>query len=94
MSTSNKSIAERAYELWQQRGCPDGSAEQDWFEAKHLTEQSAAAAPADSQGEDEASIESFPASDPPASHSLDVPPSIADEKWIARKGKKSDNNAD
>ncbi len=93
MSTSNKSISERAYKLWQQRGCPDGSAEQDWFEAKHLIEQSAAAAPADSRGEDEASIESFPASDPPASHAPDVPPSNADDKWIARKGKKSDIDA-
>ena len=90
MSTSHKSIAERAYELWQQRGCPDGTAEQDWFEAKHLTEQSAAAALADSRGEDEASIESFPASDPPASHSPDIPPSNAGEKWMARKVKQQE----
>jgi hypothetical protein len=27
-------IAERAHELWRQRGCPEGSAEQDWFEAE------------------------------------------------------------
>lgn len=26
-------IAQRAYELWQERGCPEGSAEQDWFDA-------------------------------------------------------------
>ena len=30
-------IALRAYELWQIRGCADGSAEQDWFDAaEHL----------------------------------------------------------
>ena len=27
-------IAERAFELWQARGCPDGSAEQDWLQAE------------------------------------------------------------
>jgi hypothetical protein len=26
-------IALRAHELWLKRGCPEGSAEQDWFEA-------------------------------------------------------------
>jgi hypothetical protein len=27
-------IAARAFELWHARGCPDGSAEQDWLEAE------------------------------------------------------------
>jgi hypothetical protein len=27
-------IANLAYALWQQRGCPQGSSEQDWFEAE------------------------------------------------------------
>ena len=26
-------IAARAYELWQARGCPEGSPEEDWFHA-------------------------------------------------------------
>jgi hypothetical protein len=26
--------AELAYELWLARGCPDGSPEQDWYEAE------------------------------------------------------------
>jgi len=26
-------IAARAYELWQARGCPDGSRQEDWFHA-------------------------------------------------------------
>jgi hypothetical protein len=29
----HKETAELAYQLWQGRGCPDGSAEVDWFEA-------------------------------------------------------------
>ena len=32
-AVSNDEIAETAYHLWRQRGCPEGSAEQDWFEA-------------------------------------------------------------
>jgi hypothetical protein len=27
-------IAQRAYELWIEKGCPHGSAEQDWHEAE------------------------------------------------------------
>lgn len=27
-------IAQLAYALWQERGCPEGSAEQDWLEAE------------------------------------------------------------
>jgi len=27
-------IATRAYELWQERGCPIGSQEEDWFQAE------------------------------------------------------------
>lgn len=29
-----EAIAQRAYELWQQRGCPQGTAENDWYEAE------------------------------------------------------------
>jgi hypothetical protein len=36
---SQDAISLRAYELWRQRGCPEGSADQDWFEAaKELRE--------------------------------------------------------
>jgi Protein of unknown function (DUF2934) len=31
---TQESIAVRAYELWQERGCPDGSPEVDWFAAE------------------------------------------------------------
>ena len=31
---STSDIAALAYELWEQRGCPEGSPEQDWYEAE------------------------------------------------------------
>ena len=31
---SSQDIARLAYALWQQRGCPQGSSEQDWCEAE------------------------------------------------------------
>jgi hypothetical protein len=31
-----QAIANLAYELWQQRGAPQGSSEQDWMEAERL----------------------------------------------------------
>jgi hypothetical protein len=30
---TDEDIAKLAYELWQARGCPEGSAEEDWFQA-------------------------------------------------------------
>ncbi len=42
---SDDEIAETAYLLWRERGCPEGSAEQDWFEAReHLREKTNSAA--------------------------------------------------
>jgi hypothetical protein len=32
-------IAQRAMELWQTRGRPDGSPENDWFDAQHTRKQ-------------------------------------------------------
>jgi hypothetical protein len=32
--TMHEDIAKLAYALWQQRGCPNGSAEFDWFAAE------------------------------------------------------------
>ncbi len=29
----DEDVAELAYALWQERGCPDGSSEEDWFRA-------------------------------------------------------------
>ena len=33
---NQQEIAALAYELWQERGCPEGSPEVDWFEAKRI----------------------------------------------------------
>lgn len=30
----HEEVAARAYMRWQERGCPEGSAEQDWFQAE------------------------------------------------------------
>ena len=32
-SFGHADIAQLAHELWQSRGCPDGSADEDWFQA-------------------------------------------------------------
>ena len=34
MHPEYRSIGELAYHLWQARGCPEGSAEQDWLDAE------------------------------------------------------------
>jgi Protein of unknown function (DUF2934) len=40
-------IATRAYELWQARGCPIGSSQEDWFRAEQeLKDRVASIAPA------------------------------------------------
>lgn len=33
-TATQESIAIRAYELWQERGCPEGSPEVDWLQAE------------------------------------------------------------
>ncbi|HZQ55970.1 MAG TPA: DUF2934 domain-containing protein [Bryobacteraceae bacterium] len=33
---TDEDVALRAYLLWQEKGCPEGSAEEDWYEAKEL----------------------------------------------------------
>lgn len=35
---SHEDVALRAYLLWQQKGCPEDSAEADWYQAKELLE--------------------------------------------------------
>jgi hypothetical protein len=38
LSTSQRdeTIAKLAYQLWLERGCPDGSPEEDWFRAEQV----------------------------------------------------------
>ena len=72
-------VRERAYEIWQRQGSPDGHADQFWLMAEEellAEDRSAASAGAAEAGPvpetnedallDEAGAESFPASDPPA----------------------------
>lgn len=38
ISPDESRIRAKAFELWQARGCPEGSPEADWFSAKHTIE--------------------------------------------------------
>jgi Protein of unknown function (DUF2934) len=90
MSTGTKSIAEMAYELWIARGRPHGSAERDWLEAERLAQQSTPAAPETKAAKvDETIAQTFPASDPPATHTPDIVPSNAEAKWAAASRNKA-----
>ncbi len=84
--TTKQTIAERAYQIWNARGRPHGSSEEDWFEAERQlsSPQEADEAGYDTNRAIDASLEeTFPASDPAASHIPDVPPSNAQDKWDA-----------
>jgi hypothetical protein len=85
----HRSIGELAYRLWQSRGCPEGTAEQDWLDAeRQLRAMQSTARPAKSEAVDESLEGTFPASDPPASHAPDKPPANADAKWKAAAASK------
>lgn len=44
MSGIQELVRERAYELWQQAGCPEGRSEEFWFAAERELENGAATA--------------------------------------------------
>jgi hypothetical protein len=83
MHSEHSSIGELAYRLWQARGCPEGTAEQDWLEAEKQLQGSRPARARASEAVDDSLKSTFPASDPPASHLPDVPPANAAAKWEA-----------
>ncbi len=44
-SLEHDQIAQLAYQLWQQRGCPIGSPEEDWYRAQQQLQRRAKSAP-------------------------------------------------
>jgi hypothetical protein len=54
-------VRERAFQLWQEAGCPEGRAEEFWHRAREI--ELGLSGPTDKQI-DEAGDDSFPASDP------------------------------
>jgi hypothetical protein len=99
MHSEHRSVRELAYQLWQARGCPNGTAEQDWRDAERQLAAPKNAAPktraAASEAVDASSKDSFPASDPPATQGPDEPPANAAAKWKAagRSRKKLNRSA-
>jgi hypothetical protein len=91
MPGDQRTVRELAHRLWEARGRPDGSPERDWLDAEHQLSTSAPAVPAGSaaapagsaKSVDDTLKDTFPASDPPASHLPDEPPVNAGEKWAA-----------
>jgi hypothetical protein len=47
---NHEEIAALAHALWQARGCPDGSPEEDWFQAKQALAERSGRPRAESQG--------------------------------------------
>lgn len=90
MHPEDRSIGELAYRLWQARGCPNGTAEQDWLEAEKQLQASRPARSLSSEAVDDSLKSTFPASDPPASRLPDVPPTNAAAKWKAAETSRVD----
>lgn len=76
-------IRELAYQLWVARGCPEGNSDQDWLEAESQLSAAEPTKAASTKGVDDALKDTYPASDPPASHLPDEPPANAEAKWEA-----------
>lgn len=72
---------ELAYRLWEERGRPEGRPDDDWFEAERRLNTDRHEV--ESEAVDEASLESFPASDPPSTHLPDKPPVNAKKRKAA-----------
>jgi hypothetical protein len=92
MHPEHRSIGELAYRLWQARGCPDGTAEQDWLEAEKQLRSPRPVRGQSSEAVDDSLKSTFPASDPPASHLPDVPPANAAAKWKAAESARAETS--
>ena len=83
-----QAIRERAYELWQQAGSPDGRHEEFWHQAREERAKAASPQTQDGTKSDETMKESFPASDPPANSGI-VGPEAKSEHAIKAMDSKS-----
>lgn len=90
MAINQTEIETLAYALWESRGRPVGSSDEDWLAAEKMLQGRGRAPTTAASKIDEASQESFPASDAPASHLPDNPPSNAGAKWAASAAARSD----
>ena len=78
MHPEHRSIGELAYHLWQARGCPEGSAEQDWLNAEKQLKLAPRAA--ESRTAEPRAAESRTAATASAGQRTDEPPASADAK--------------
>lgn len=84
MHSEQPSIRDLAYQLWEARGRPNGSAERDWIDAERQLSPEARAAPATaSRALADALQDTIRPSDPLTSRGPDEPPANAEEKWQA-----------
>lgn len=84
MQREHATIRELAYQLWKARGCPTGSAEQDWLDAeRELSRGGPATLSKSSDTVDDRRNDTFRTSDPPLSRASDAPPAAAESKWTA-----------
>jgi hypothetical protein len=85
MQDEHQAIAELAYRLWEERGRPEGDHDQIWLDAEQQLKHKTPTPPERAAPViDNTLKDSFPASDPPASHLPDRPPVNAAEKWQRR----------
>jgi len=105
MHRENRSVDELAYQLWQARGCPHGTAEKDWLDAERqlrtapptresLTSnaKNPAVSGQRSQAVGDSLKATFPASVPPATQGPDQPPTNAEAKSKAAGVSRKESN--
>jgi len=83
MAHDDQAIRELAYRLWQEDGGAQGSPQHYWWAAERQLRGDAGSPTQPADAIEESLEESFPASDPPASHLPDEPPANAQAKFKA-----------
>ena len=84
MEPNEETIRRLAHQLWEAGGRRNDSHESDWLRAERMI-RDAQRSTSHASSVDESVRESFPASDPPSSHTPDKPPVNADAKWAAAR---------